>query len=338
MIVYADLRWPRYTGIGAVQEELLARKPASMNVIDLQVAAGIGSVSSPLHVFRSLRAYRPTRESVFWSPGFVPPFGCPIPAVVTVHDLTHLHFYSRLHTLYYDVVFKRLFAKCQAIICVSDYTRSEFLEWSGMPPEKVFTVHNGVAAHFFASGDFPRLPFPYVFYPGNRRKYKNLDRLLRAYAQSSLPKAGLHLVLTGEPSAELLSEIQRTGLFNLVHFSGHVTNESLVHLYRGATLTAFISLYEGFGLPIVESMAAGTAVLTSNVASMPEAAGDAALLVDPTSLEQITAGLERLAFDSEFRNQLVARGRVRATLFDWNQSAANVWRIVSAAAGAQIEV
>jgi glycosyltransferase involved in cell wall biosynthesis len=338
MIVHADLRWPPKTGIGAVQQALLDRKPASVNVIDLQIAIRIGSVRSPLQITRSLHAHGAARGDVFWSPGFVPPFSCPIPAVVTVHDLTHLHFYTRLHALYYEIIFKRLYRRCKAIICVSDYTRHEFLEWSGMPPEKVFTVHNGVAAQFFASGDFARLPFEYVFYPGNHRRYKNLERLLHAYAQSSLPRAGIHLVMTGSAGPELLADVRRTGLDKHVHFAGNVTDEALVGLYRGAILTAFASLYEGFGLPIIESMTAGTAVLTSNVAAMPEVAGDAALLVDPTSIAQIGAGLERLAFDSELRDRLVARGRVRAAMFDWNHSATAVWSIVVAAAGAKSEV
>jgi len=334
MIVYADLRWPPNTGIGAVQRRLLELKPAALNVIDLQVKARIGAVTSPLQLSRSLHSRATTRGDVFWSPGFVPPLGCPIPAIVTVHDLTHLHFYTRLHALYYNVILRRLYRKCQAIVCVSDYTRREFLEWSGMGPERVITVHNGVAQEFFASGDFTRLPFPYVFYPGNRRKYKNLDRLLTAYAKSSLPPMGIHLVLTGDPTTDLLARVHQSGMEQQVHFAGQVTDEHLVQLYRGATLTAFVSLYEGFGLPIIESMAAGTPVLSSNVAAIPEIAGDAALLVDPTSVAEIAAGLERLAFDSELREELVARGRIRAANFDWNQSAAAVWKIVSAAAGA----
>jgi glycosyltransferase involved in cell wall biosynthesis len=338
MNVHADLRWPPKTGIGAVQRALLDRKPAAVNVIDLQIAGRIGSVRSPLQITRSLHVHGPVRGDVFWSPGFVPPFRCPIPAIVTVHDLTHLHYYTRLHSLYYELIFKRLYRSCAAIICVSDFTRQEFLEWSGMPPEKVSTVHNGVAAQFFASGDFVRLPFDYVFYPGNHRHYKNLDRLLQAYAQSSLPGAGIHLVMTGSAGPELLGQVRRIGLDKQVHFAGNVTDEALVGLFRGATLTAFASLYEGFGLPIIESMAAGTAVLTSNVAAMPEVAGDAALLVDPTSIAQIGEGLERLAFDSALRARLVAQGRVRAASFDWNQSAAAVWSIVVAAAGAKLQV
>jgi glycosyltransferase involved in cell wall biosynthesis len=262
----------------------------------------------------------------------MPPLRSKIPAVVTVHDLTHLHFYTKLHAAYYNSVLRLLYRRCRTIICVSGYTRQEFLEWSGMPPERVHTVHNGVSQQLFrCDGDFG-LPFPYVFYPGNHRPYKNLDRLLKAYAISALPREGIHMVLTGEPDGTLRRQAADAGVEGLIHFVGAVSDQDLARLYRGAALVAFVSLYEGFGLPIIEAMAAGVPVLTSNVSAMPEVAGQAALLVDPTSTEEIVAGLERLAFDRQLRQQLVCLGRIQAVRFDWDHSAAQVWRIVAEAA------
>ena len=121
------------------------------------------------------------------------------------------------------------------------------------------------------------------------------------------------------------------GLERVIHFTGAVSDQDLARLYRGATLVAFVSLYEGFGLPIIEGMAAGVPVLTSNVAAMPEVAGEAALLVDPTSIEDIAGGLERLSFNAELRQQMVHRGAIRAAHFDWDRSAAQVWKIVAEA-------
>lgn len=332
MIIYADLRWPSKTGIGAVQSALLARVPTSLRIIDLQVSSRIGSPLSPVRVTGALRR-QGARAGVFWSPGYMPPLAAQVPVVVTVHDLTHLRYYTKLHAFYYNTVLRRLYRRCRAVICVSEYTRHEFLEWSGMAPERVFTVHNGVAAEFLESGPHFGLDYPYVFYPGNRRSYKNLDRLLTAYASSALPREGIHLVLTGDPDDALSSETARLGVQSLVHCMGFVSDRDLIRVYRGALAVAFVSLYEGFGLPIIEAMATGVPVLTSNVSAMPEVAGHAALLVDPTSVEGIAHGLERVCFDRALRESLVRLGRQRAQCFDWDRSAAQVWRIVAEAAG-----
>jgi glycosyltransferase involved in cell wall biosynthesis len=249
-----------------------------------------------------------------------------------------MHLYTKFHAAYYDTVLKHLYRRCHSVICVSDYTRREFLEWSGMPPDRVFTVHNAVPHGLFTeNGDFG-LPYPYVFYPGNRRSYKNLDRLLTAYANSALPRTGIHMVLTGEADRALQRKARKAGIEGSIHFAGAVSDQDLARLYHGATLVAFVSLYEGFGLPILEAMAAGVPVLTSNAAAMPEVAGGAALLVDPTSTEEITAGLERLSFDEDLSRKLVRLGRIQAARFDWDRGATQVWKIVAAAAGERIEV
>jgi glycosyltransferase involved in cell wall biosynthesis len=337
VIVYADLRWPPKTGIGAVQSALLSRASPSVEIVNLDVAGRIGSPTSPLHITRALFRHA-ARRGVFWSPGFLPPWRSRVPVVVTVHDLAHMHHYTRFHAAYYGTVLKHLYCRCHSVICVSDYTRQKFLEWSGMSPDRVFTVYNGVPHDLFAQEGDLGLPYSYVFYPGNRRSYKNLDRLLTAYANSALPRAGIHIVLTGEVDKALHRKAREVGIEGLIHFTGAVSDQDLARLYRGATLAAFVSLYEGFGLPILEAMAAGIPVLTSNVTAMPEVAGGAALLVDPTCTEEISAGLERLSFDEDLRQEFVRLGRIQAARFDWDRSAAQVWKIVAAAAGEAIEV
>jgi len=113
-----------------------------------------------------------------------------------------------------------------------------------------------------------------------------------------------------------------------LHFLGRVNDEDLPKLYKGALFVAFVSLYEGFGLPIVEAMASGVAVLTSNVSAMPEVAGNAALMVDPYSIKDIALALDRLAGDTVLRDELVARGREHVTRFDWDLSAQELWGII----------
>lgn len=261
----------------------------------------------------------------------MPPAQTPIPAVVTVHDLTHLHYYTHLHCAYYNVVLRRFFRRCRAIICVSEYTRNEFLNWSGMSPSQVFTVHNGISRELFSAVDDFGLPFPYVLYPGNRRRHKNLDRLLEAFALSSLSRDGVRLVLTGNPEAKLRRKAARLGVERFLHFVGEVSDSDLARLYRGAKLLAFVSLYEGFGLPILEAMASGIPVLTSKVSAMPEVAGGAAVLVNPESTEEIAHALERLVSDEQLRERCVRLGRTQISHFDWDAAASKVWGIVTQA-------
>jgi glycosyltransferase involved in cell wall biosynthesis len=327
VLVHADLRWPLRTGIGVVQAELLRRTPPGVEILDLGVSARIGTPLSPVLLARSLARHAQSGD-VFWSPGFMPPAWSAPPVVVTLHDLNHMHYYSKVHALYYELVMKPLYRRCSAIICVSDFTRDELLSWSGANPEQVFTVYNGVAVDTFAQGSRCELGFPYVLYVGNRRRYKNLERLFQAFAITSLPRDGIRLVLTGEPDAQLQRLAADCNIAQRVQFAGNLTDEELARLYRGARLVAFVSLYEGFGLPILEAMAASVPVLTSNVTAMPEIAGNAALTVNPTSIEEIAAGLERLSADEALRMQLIQRGRLRATRFDWDTTAQSTWEIV----------
>ena len=330
MRVYADLRWPARSGIGVVQAEMLARLPAGIDIVDLGVKTRIGSPLSPWHLARSLRDLR-ARSGVFWSAGFMPPASSSVPSVVTVHDLTHLHHYTRLHAIYYQRVLRHLYLKCRNVICVSEYTRREFVEWSGFPAERAVTVYNGVSSALARGRGAKPLPFSYVLYVGNRRPHKNLRRLITGYARSKLPTNGIRLVLTGHPDGELERAAAAAGAPSTLYFAGDPDQEGIASLYGGAHMVAYPSLYEGFGLPILEAMMAGVPVLTSSVTSMPEVAGNAASLVDPTSIEDIVAALDRLAFDAELRQLLVARGYERVERFSWDASAGQVWEIVARA-------
>lgn len=329
--VYADLRWPRMTGIAKVQAACCAAAPPHVRLVDLHLGGSLGSPGAPLTLTRALQR---ARDGVFWNPGFLPPLWAPTPSIVTVHDLTHRLFYSPMHRAYYDIVLKPLYRRCAAIICVSEFTRATFLSWSKMAPHKVHVVLNGVCPDYAANTETLHLPYPYVLYPGNHRPYKNLARLLEAYARSRLPQHDIHLVLTGQVHSGLQSRAEALGIADHVHFCGWLDVPDLPKLYRGALAVAYISLYEGFGLPIVEAMASGVPVMTSNISSMPEIAGDAALLVDPYSIEEISEGLNTLALDEAARLQLIARGAGRVLQFDWKKSAAQLWDIVdSVAAG-----
>ena len=328
LTVLADLRWPAHTGIGQVQAAYVARKPRHIALVDLKVAGRIGSPLSPLKIAHAIWRAR-SDSAVFWSAGFVPPlFGCRR-AIVFVHDLTHLRYYDRFRRIYYELLLKTLYAHCAAVICVSNYTRAEFLSWSKADPAKVHVIENGVPDCFVINKLACKLPYRYILYPGNHRSYKNLDRLLRAFAKSNIAQSGIHLLLTGEKSVELGRAIDALDLHHCVHFCGHVAADQLPKLYRGAEAVVFVSLYEGFGLPILEAMASDVPVVTSVVSAMPEVAGDAALLVDPSSVDAIAEALTRITSDKVLRADLVERGRKRLKEFDWDRSAEKFWSLVT---------
>lgn len=325
--MYSDLRWPPKTGIGRVMTAMVERKPAHVELVRLNVTGGIGSPFSARAVGRALKRETAGRQGVYWSAGFVPPTPMVLPSVVTVHDLMHLHFYTRLHAAYYNLYLRPLYRRCTAIVCSSHSTRREFVAWSGVSPERCFVVYLGVDRIYLENQEPARLPFPYVLYPGNHRRYKNLKRLILGYAASALPRAGVHLAITGNADEALAHHAARVGVRPNLHFLGRVDDEVLPRIYKGALFVAFVSLCEGFGLPIVEAMASGVPVLTSNLSAMAEVAGDAALTVDPYSVEAITKGLNTLATDNVLREELVAKGRERLRRFDWVRSARELWNI-----------
>ncbi|OJF95288.1 glycosyltransferase family 4 protein [Pararhizobium antarcticum] len=328
--IFADRRWPPETGIGKVQAELEARLPADLKIVDIAVSGRIGSPVSPLSISRALSGRG--RRGVFFSAGFVPPLFSQLPSVVIVHDLTHRRFYGAAKRAYYDLVYKPLYRRCSAVICVSEFTRQEFLDWSGMAPEKVHLVYNGYEACFREDGPAHAPGYPYVLYGGNHRSYKNLDRLIRAFAASTLPNRGIKLVLTGNRNAELATLADHLSVGQHVVFAGRLPSEAIPSFYRGALAVAYVSLFEGFGLPIVEAYACGVPVLTSNVSAMPEVAGEGALLVNPELVEEITQGLDRITSDEDLRARLTAGGRRRREDFDWDTSAQRLWQLVKDAA------
>jgi glycosyltransferase involved in cell wall biosynthesis len=185
------------------------------------------------------------------------------------------------------------------------------------------------------------LPRSFVLYVGTIEPRKNLLRLMSAFAAAR--KAGIpqHLVCVGPygwSSRDLAGRIERLGIQHAVHFTGYVPFEDLPAIYNLGDFFAFPSLYEGFGLPVVEAMASGIAVLTSSTSSLGEIAGDAAQTIDPTNTEAITEAIIRLATDAGLRRDLAERGLLRARGFSWAQSARDMLAVYRRAVGAPVDV
>jgi glycosyltransferase involved in cell wall biosynthesis len=159
------------------------------------------------------------------------------------------------------------------------------------------------------------IPFRYVLYPGNHRRYKNLERLIRAFALSRLPRENIHLAITGPTNQYLAAVAQSVGVGPSVVFLGAIPKIDMPKLYKGALAICFVSLYEGFGLPIVEGFASGVPVVAARSSALPEVAGNAALLVDPFDIGGIASALESATMDETERSRLKAAGLFRAGQF-----------------------
>lgn len=324
-----DGSWRGTSGIGRFADEIVKRMPAGIDAVEIRRGERNVGAWIPLALRSSLKQIG---TPVFWSPGFMP--AAPLAGLkqlVTVHDLTHLHYYSRLHRIYYDKVMRRFFKGIDTVFTVSEYSRQEFLAWSGLASDRVITVHHGLDPRYQPVGRAFDLGCPYILYVGNRRSYKNLARLLEAFARSRLPANGIALALSGNADPELAAQAARLNIIDQVRYLGFIEEDALPSVYRGALAVAFTSLYEGFGFPILEGMGCGTPVVTSSMSSMPEIAGGAAVLVDPFDPEAISEALERICFDPALRAGLTERGIARARLFKWDVAATTYWsRIASA--------
>jgi glycosyltransferase involved in cell wall biosynthesis len=324
-MIYADQRWIGNHGIGRFAQHVLANLNYRPIPLD-------GHPAAPFDSWRLALALRKlTREDLFFSPGYNSPLFSDSPFVFTIHDLSHVYCpenSSLAIRLYYATIMKRACQRAVSILTVSEFTRSQIIEWSGVPPEKVFNVGCGVDAAYRPDGDSYGLSFPYLLCVSNRKRHKNEFRVVEAFARATL-SSEMRLVFTGSPTRELSAHLERHAVVSRVHFVGTVPEPKLPSLCRGAVALIFPSLYEGFGLPILEAMACGTPVVTSNVTAMPEVAGGAAMLVDPTSVEQIAAAMEQIVSDTALRRQLREKGLARAPQFAWASTVAKVDRLLT---------
>lgn len=326
IMLSADQRWIGNHGIGRFARHVLG-------ALDYAPVRLTSNPAAPLDSWRLARALSALHaEDIFFSPGYNTPLFCPSPFVFTIHDLSHVYCSensSLMIRLYYATVLKRSCRKAAKILTVSEFTRHQIIEWAGVHQEKIFNVGCGVDPAYRPGETTYGLPFPYLLCVSNRKKHKNELRLVEAFAKARLDP-GMCLVFTGDPEANVLRCIERHKLSQRIVFLRTVPESKLPSLYRGATAMVFPSLYEGFALPVLEAIACGTPVLTSNVTAMPETAGGAALLVNPTSPEEIACAIESIVTDSSLREQLIQRGLERAAQFPWSQTCGRVCEVLAA--------
>ena len=284
------------------------------------------------------------KVDVYHAPHYVLPILTPGRRVVTIHDCIHLMFPEylpyRLGKLYARAMMYSAARHAHRILTVSESSKRDILRFFPVKPEKISVIYNAIDEHFRiqptdAAIDRVReryqLADPFVLYVGNVKPHKNVERLIEAFALLRRRAAdGLKLLIIGDEISKfqtLRRAVHHHKLHKHVRFLGFVPDDTLSVLYRLAGVFVFPSLYEGFGLPPLEAMACGTPVITSNVSSLPEVVGDAALLVDPHNSEAIADAIMQVLVDSSLAAALRARGLARAQDFSWERSVARTLEI-----------
>lgn len=287
---------------------------------------------------RELRADPP---DVYLSPVMQLPFGCPCPAIATVHDLAVMTFGA--HFTWRRRIPGRLQARhvvrsAAHLIADSQATQRDLRTYFHVPDTRISVAWAGCSAPFRQPPEAEAirrvrekhaLPERFVLYVGRLQPRKNIARLVEAFARLRARRPGLphHLILAGGEgwlSHGIHRAVEASSAREYIRFTGFIPEEDLPPLMAAADVLALVSLWEGFGLPVVEAMACGTAVLTSTTSSLPEVAGDAAALVDPYDVDAISAALERLLTDDAYRHDLEARGPAQAAKFTWEATARTV--------------
>ena len=281
--------------------------------------------------------------ALLFVPAHVLPLARPSRALVTIHDLGFRFFpeaHPRRQRRYLDVSTRWSARVAAHILADSQATRDALVREYGIAPAKITVAYPGYDQTLRPVRDPQSLarvrarydiPGPYILYLGRIQPRKNLARLVHAFARLLPRYPDLNLVLagpTGWLAEPLLERVKSLGLEERVRLPGYIAEEDKAALISGARLFAYPSLYEGFGFPVLEAQACGTPVLTGAASSLPEVAGDGALLIDPLDEEALAEGLARLLEDTSLRQTLVAKGEANLQRFSWERAAQTVAEVM----------
>ncbi|HLT06538.1 MAG TPA: glycosyltransferase family 1 protein [Cyclobacteriaceae bacterium] len=262
-----------------------------------------------------------------------------IPLILTLHDIIYLEkipwrsgsWYQRMGNLYRRWNVPLIVKKAAKILTVSKFEEKRIRNHFGLPPGKIDVLYNGIGKHFRLLDPATSeakvrqlgLPKPYALFLGNTDPKKNLYGLIKAlknlYEQGELNINCVITDLSEEVLIPVLKELDAEAIQSRIHLTGYVANKKMPYLYNNALFFLYISIRESFGLPILEAMACGCPVITSNTSSMPEVAGDAACLVDPTDDRAISQAMKELIKNPDLRKDLVAKGLQRPASFSYSK-------------------
>jgi len=278
------------------------------------------------------------KNNVLFSPNYSGPIGLE-KQIVSVHDLAPFDYPDNLrlsYVLWYRFLIPVLLQRCAGIHTVSEFTKNKIVSILRIDENKVKVIPNGVSQHFFCDSNSQKIqdkvqfPFRYFLYIGSIQPRKNLNRLLCAWSQIEglIPPDVWLLVGGAKGKSNVFRSLKLQSMPNRVLFLGFIQEETLPALYHNSLGFIFVSLYEGFGIPVLEAMASGTPIIASNATALPEVVGNCGILVNPYSTKEISEAILRLTFDEELRTKLSLCGLERADQFRWNKTARELLRFI----------
>lgn len=269
------------------------------------------------------KIYKQLKSNLLFSPIPEAPLFAGCRYIVTVHDLIALRFPRRFDplALYHRYYIPQVLRQAEHVICDSQATAKDIANFCKISPDLISPIFPGYDASFFRFLDLPTSN--YFLYIGRHNPYKNLQRIVAAFA--ALPdNSEYELWIAGSEDKRytplLKAQVAELGLSDRIKFLDYLPPAQLPEVINRAIALVFPSLWEGFGLPVLEAMACGTPAITSNISSMPEVAGGAALLVNPYSVGEIAAAMGEIARDGKLRSHLQAMGLARAKEFSWEKT------------------
>lgn len=333
--------------------------PGHLNIHQGQIPGNSETLPENIHVITAS-----CKRRILWTNWYIPPllrrhhidvyhavcnFELPVRKmcryVVTIHDLVPLFFpelVPRKHLLFFKLFMKRAAHTADLIITDSEHSKHDIVRRLAVPEEKIRVIFLGYDAPYQEIHNQKAIQNvltrygirqPYLLFVGVIEPKKNLERLVDAFImlrQNIVEGKNLQLVIAGGKGwfyEQLYRKVQRLRLENQILFTGFVPDDDLPYLYSGAELFVFPSIYEGFGLPVIEAMSYGTPVVTSNVSSLPEIAGDAGFLVDPNSPESISQGIATVLCDDSQRERMKQAGRLQSRKFSWQRTAEQTYNV-----------
>ena len=280
--------------------------------------------------------YRKLKANLLFSPVPEAPLYSNSRSVVMVHDLIPIRFPKRTSPLtpYFRYYIPQVCSQAEHIICNSQATAQDIVDYFGISASKITPIYLACDRHQFYPLQHQKndRQLPYFLYLGRHDPYKNVSRLIDAFAKIPQCK-NYQLWLAGPPdpryTPKLQQQAEELGIKEQVKFLNYVSSEELPMMMRGAIALVFTTLWEGFGFPVLEAMACGTPVITSNTSSLPEVAGEAAILVNPYSSQAIADAMEQVATDAKMRSQLRELGIKRAGQFSWEKTGTATIEVIS---------
>jgi glycosyltransferase involved in cell wall biosynthesis len=283
------------------------------------------------------------KPDLFFSPDGFLSLRTRVPSLPVIHDLNFEYFPDHLPPAarrYYRRFFPRYALKGKRVITVSEYSRKTIMEKYGIREEQIDVVYNGSKENFrpatFSMKEETRRKYsggkPYFLYVGSLHPRKNIPRMLLAY-EKFRETTGIHIrfVIAGEKmgwAAEYESIAGKLKYREDLIFTGRVNDQTLNELYGAAFSLVYVPYFEGFGIPLIEAMNCETPIITGNVTSLPEVAGDAALYANPYSVDSITESMIRISSDENLRTLLIQKGKLRKEQFSWEKTAEKVWQSI----------